>query len=1377
MTRPQRPPEAPATGSRSAVASTATTGAASAPKKVESPPVGIQDLSEDAFALLENASDVIFTHDLTGRVTYFNETAVRLTGFSKQEGLAMNIVDIVAPEHKTQARETMLRKFEGEPIYGVYELEILTKNGERIPMEVNNRVTYKEGKPVGMQGIARDLRERRREHQALLESENKFRALAETAQSAIFIYKGDHFVFFNEATQLITGYSAHELRTITLWELVHPEHSEFVKQRSRERLSGGNPPPRYEIKIVRKDGRIRWLDFMVSLIPHEGDLAVLCIGLDVTERKDAESELQVQKAYWEQLFEHAPEAIVIVDKEMRIQRMNREFTRMFGFPLEGNQGVVIDDLIVPADMKEEGKQVSADVLAGRTVRKETVRRKRDGTLLNTSILVTPVSVGGGLHAYYAIYRDITERQRGEKIESALYRIAETTSKSRDLDELYADIHDILSELMPADNCYIAVYDPATNMINFPYFVDEVDSDAKPQPLGKGATAYVLRTGQPLLATPEVFEELERQGEVELIGAPSIDWMGVPLKDGDDTFGVLALQSYRENVRYGERDKEILTFVSQHIAAAIAQKRSDKALRESEAKFRAVADTATSAIYVQDGDKLLYVNRAAELMTGYSNQELLSMPAWDLLHPDFKHLKDFRAPESMMQGEPLRMEFKMVRKTGEVRWWDFSGCVVSFAGKRALLGTAFDATERKQSEQLQSALYRIASKASTAQDLNELYAFIHAVLGEFMYARNCFIALHDKAHNIIHFPYFVDERDPARTPTSHPSRPYANRLTEYVLRTGEPLLATPELLTELERHGEVQRYGPPSLDWMGIPLKIGDESFGVLVLQSYEPNIRYGEREKEILTFVSQQIASAIETKRHQQAIQESESKFRAVAETAPAAIFIYRGQEVLYVNPASEAILGYTREQLLSMKMLEFVSPEMQEAVRRRLVSRESGALVSSSFEVKVRIGNGQERWMNFSGATIQYQGEPAVMGIGIDVHERKLAEQELLLQKAHLEQLFEHAPEAMAIQGPDQKVARVNREFTNLFGYMPAEAVGHYLDELIAPPELIAEARSITTDTTLGNTVGAETIRKRKDGSLVDVSILGTPVGVAGGEVAFYAIYRDISRRKQAEQQLQELNASLEQRVNERTAQLQAANKELEAFSYSVSHDLRSPLRHINGFVQLLSKKDAPNLDAASQRYLKTIADSAQRMGALIDDLLAFSRTSRVEMRSQPVALDNIVNEVRKELAHLCEGRAIHWEISELPVVKGDPPLLRVVWMNLISNAIKYTAPRPEARIEIGLAPIGTVVPDDAVDHGALSANNCVVMIRDNGVGFDMSYAHKLFGVFQRLHREEEFEGTGIGLATVRRIVHRHGGAVWAEGTLNAGATIYLSLRKGTVQ
>src|SRR5262249_36209645 len=194
--------------------------------------------------------------------------------------------------------------------------------------------------------------------------------------------------------------------------------------------------------------------------------------------------------------------------------------------------------------------------------------------------------------------------------------------------------------------------------------------------------------------------------------------------------------------------DILTFVCQHIAAAIVQKRNEKAIRDSEERFRAVADTATSAIYVHDRNQFHYVNRAAEQMTGYSRDDLMKMSPWDLLHPDFDQTRALEPPASMRAGKPLRMEFKIVRKDGESRWWDFSGCILDFAGKSSLLGTALDITERKQSEVLQDAMYRIATKASSAVDLNELYAFIHKVLGELMYGKNCYIALYDKDRDAI-----------------------------------------------------------------------------------------------------------------------------------------------------------------------------------------------------------------------------------------------------------------------------------------------------------------------------------------------------------------------------------------------------------------------------------------------------------------------------------------------------------------------------------------------------------------------------------------------------------------------------------------------------
>jgi len=241
-------------------------------------------------------------------------------------------------------------------------------------------------------------------------------------------------------------------------------------------------------------------------------------------------------------------------------------------------------------------------------------------------------------------------------------------------------------------------------------------------------------------------------------------------------------------------------------------------------------------------------------------------------------------------------------------------------------------------------------------------------------------------------------------------------------------------------------------------------------------------------------------------------------------------------------------------------------------------------------------------------------------------------------------------------------------------------------------------------------------------------------------------------------LNAELEQRVRQRTAQLEAANQELEAFTYSVSHDLRAPLRHIDGFVEILQTTAAHKLDKENRQHLQTIAQAARQMGVLIDDLLSFSRLSRARVSRQKVSLVKLIQEAMRHLKRESEGRNIQWIIHNLPDVLADPGLLRQALENLIANALKYTRTRERARIEIG-----------STDKGTES----IIFIRDNGVGFDMRHADKLFGVFQRLHRANEFEGTGVGLALVRRIIHRHGGRTWAEGAVNSGATFYFSLPK----
>jgi len=493
----------------------------------------------------------------------------------------------------------------------------------------------------------------------------------------------------------------------------------------------------------------------------------------------------------------------------------------------------------------------------------------------------------------------------------------------------------------------------------------------------------------------------------------------------------------------------------------------------------------------------------------------------------------------------------------------------------------------------------------------------------------------------------------------------------------------------------------------------------------------------------------------------SELSYRQLFETAQDGLLVVNGitGRITAVNPFLFGLLGYSREEMIGKTITElnlFGDWEVQQMVMVRL-NTEGWARRD---DLRVRARNGAFIEVELIGNLYSF-GEAKVIQFNIrDITQRKRVELQL---KASFKEIVdlkfaldEHA--ITAITDPTGKIIYVNDKFCEISKYSRAELLGQdhrILNSGHHPKEFF---RDLWSCIARGRVWKGEIKNKAKDGTFYWVDTTLVPfLNEQGKPRQYVAIRADITERKQAVEQIRRLNAELEQRVNERTFQLQAANKELEAFSYSVSHDLRAPLRQILGFVKLLREESGPAISTVSQRYLTTISESAQRMGQLIDDLLAFSRVGRAELHLTEVNLDLLVRETVADLQGETQGRTVVWTIQPLPPVVADRSLLKLVLVNLISNAVKFTSRRAEAAIQLGRA--------------ASDRPEVVIYIRDNGAGFDPNYSKKLFGVFERLHNRHEFEGTGIGLANVQRIIHRHGGRVWGEGQVDQGATFYFSL------
>jgi PAS domain S-box-containing protein len=455
------------------------------------------------------------------------------------------------------------------------------------------------------------------------------------------------------------------------------------------------------------------------------------------------------------------------------------------------------------------------------------------------------------------------------------------------------------------------------------------------------------------------------------------------------------------------------------------------------------------------------------------------------------------------------------------------------------------------------------------------------------------------------------------------------------------------------------------------------------------------------------------------------------------------------LSPSWERLLGWTRDELRTRPFLEFVHPDDRAFSVERLGSLAQGE-PALAFENRFVDRDGNAHWISWNAIPVLEQG--VIYASGRDVTRDREDAQRLRRNEEQMRAIIDTAHDAFVAMDADGRVTDWNAQAEAISGWSRGEVLGRPLATLIVPPRYRAAhaaglARYLSTGEGRMLNRPVEIEAMHRSGREFPVELTIWPIG-SGRDCTFNAFLRDISVRKAAERSISDLNTELASRAEE----LRQSNRELESFSYSVSHDLRAPLRHIDGYARMLQEDAGDALDGDCRRYLDEIGGAARRMGTLIDDLLAFSRLGRKPLERVPLRMRELVGDVVSE-----SGGAGRVQLGELPDAHGDPVLLRQVWVNLVSNALKYSAPRGEAaRIVI---------------EGACHDGRVRYRIRDNGVGFDMRFADKLFGVFQRLHSQDEFEGAGVGLAIVQRIVLRHGGQVHAEAEPGQGATFGFDL------
>jgi PAS domain S-box-containing protein len=1208
---------------------------------------------------------------------------------------------------------------------------------------------------VGRVWSFRDITERRQSEEKLI---TIMKAVESTSDAVgISDAKGRHF-FQNKALSALFGYAtAEELQAAGGGPVVVKDPA--VAKQMFESIMGGKSWAG-ELEMVTRSGRVfPAYERADAVLDNDGKvIGLIGIITDITERQQAAAAFKEQSAQLQSLFDNAPVGIFHSTPKGRLLAVNPALARMLGHASPEELIAATADMTtqIYADPPRRS-QIVHDLLGsdGWFHYDEVAWLRKDGGQITVDITGRRVLNATGSLAYLeGFVEDITERQQAQKNLAAA-----------------AVFH-----LQILKNAPALIWRSGTDAL-CGWFNDtwlEFTGRTMEQEMGNGWAegvhpedfARCLNIYQEAFAARRDFAMDYRlrhhSGEYRWISG-----YGTPFKDLSGNFGGFIGYCFDITER-----------------------------RQAEERINALVEMVNAAplsIVVHDfSGQLLYANPSTFALHQYSEPEFMALNLHALDVPESKALIQARMDQIVQTGQ-ASFEVGHFRKDGSVVPLELLVKQVSWRGQPALLSIGRDITERRQtaaalaaSEERHRLLLQylpvgvVVHQADTAITLANAAA--SRLLGLTLDQLQGRVAI-DPAWRFLRsdeHPMPVDEYPVARVlATGRPLEGFVVGIYRPV--SGDRVWVLVNAFPQFDAAGKVWQVEVTFIDITAR--KLAEEAALQAQARAQELLAMAEISAQQLRQAQAETEASLAQTRRANQsllgvlednqaahkALSEAQALLQTAMDCSPAGIAIADAPDgrLRYVNRAGLGIRGGSEGELVTnVDINKYVASWQILDLHGLPLPPEEVPLAWAiqkgephSREFIIRRAADDDRIVLGNAAPVRNAAGKVIAGIVvfIDITERKRAEAALRMGEARFQEFMSHLPAAVFIKDVFGRTIFANRYFQNLPAWQ-----GKTMSQLLAGQG----AQRMTEDdlrALVGKPVEAEEKLPAAAGADRVFKTIKFAILVPEQPAMLGGIALDITSLKDAEEEVRRLNQGLEQRVKDRTAQLEASNRELEAFSYSVSHDLRAPLRAINGYARLLHKGHASHLDAEGLRVLGVVSSEAQRMGTLIDDLLAFSRLGRQPVKRSTVNLQNLAKSVFADLAAAAPERGLRLTLSaDVPPVSADPALLRQVLVNLLGNAVKYTRPVAAPLIELG---------------SRVEGEETIYFVRDNGVGFDMKYVGKLFGVFQRLHSEAEFEGTGVGLALAQRIIHRHGGRIWADSKLGEGAIFSFTLPLAKVE